>query len=66
MTSEVRFKVTDSLHMAKMAKYSLVMTPMPCTVAGCIISIRHTYSRDGALTLSYLLTYLVTQLARGV
>jgi len=35
-----------------MAKYSLVMTPTPCRVAGCIISIRPTYS------LVHLLTYL--------
>jgi len=27
-----RFKVIDSLNAAKMAKYSLVMTPMPCRV----------------------------------
>ena len=32
-----RFKVIVSLNAAKMAKYSLVMTPMPCRVAGCII-----------------------------
>ena len=31
-----RFKVTDSLNAAKMAKYSLLMTPTPCRVAGCI------------------------------
>ena len=55
-----RFKVTDSLNAAKMAKYSLVMTPTPCRVAGCIISIRPTYSCAGALA------YLLTQLARGV
>jgi len=41
-----------------MAKYSLAMTPTPCRVAGCII--RPTYSCAG------LLTYLLTQLARGV
>jgi len=35
----VRFKVIDSLNAAKMAKYSLVMTPTPCRVAGCIISV---------------------------
>jgi len=28
-----RFKVIDSLNAAKMAKYSLVMTPTPCRVA---------------------------------
>jgi len=33
-----------------MTKYSLVMTPMPCRVAGCIISIRPTYSCAHALT----------------
>ena len=36
-----------------MAKYSLVMTPAPCRVAGCNISVRRT------------LTYLLTQLARA-
>ena len=41
-----------------MAKYNLVMTPTPCRVAGCIISIRPTYS------LVHLLSYLLTQLAR--
>jgi len=45
-----------------MAKYSLVMTPTPCRVARCIISIRPTYSCARSLT--YLFTYL--QLARGV
>jgi len=35
----VRFKVIDSLNAAKMAKYSLLMTPTPCRVAGCIISV---------------------------
>ena len=44
----------------KKAKYSLVMTPTPCRVAGSIISIRPTYSCTGALT------YLLTQLARGI
>ena len=39
----------------KMTKYSLVMTPMPCRVAGSIISIRPTYSCVRALI--YLLTY---------
>ena len=33
------------------------MTPTPCRVAGCIISIRRTYSCAGLLT--YLLTYTV-------
>jgi len=37
-----------------MTKYSLVMTPTPCRVAGCIISIRLAYSCARALT--YLLT----------
>ena len=46
-----RFKVIDSLNAAKMAKCSLVITPTPCTVAGCIISIN---------ALVYLLTYLRT------
>jgi len=39
-----------------MVKYSLVMTPTPCRMAGCIISIRPTYSFGDALT--YLFTYL--------
>jgi len=39
-----------------MAKCSLVITPTPRTVAGCIISIRITYSCTEALT--YLFTYL--------
>ena len=39
-----------------MAKYSLVMTPKLCRVAGCIISIRLTYSCADILT--YLFTYL--------
>jgi len=41
-----------------MVKYNLVMTPTPCRVAGCIVSIRPTctYLRAGAFT--YLLTYL--------
>jgi len=50
-----RFKVTDSLNAAKVAKYSLVMTPTPCRVAGCMISIRPTYSAQYI----YLLTYTV-------
>jgi len=52
----VRFKVIDSLNAAIMAKYSLVMTLTPCRLAGCIISIRPTYSCADALT--YLFTYL--------
>jgi len=39
----------------KMTKYSLVITPTPCRVAGGIISIRPTYSC--ACVLTYLLTY---------
>jgi len=39
-----------------MAKYSLVMTPTLCRVAGCIIAVRLTYSCADALT--YLFTYL--------
>jgi len=39
-----------------MAKYSPVLTPTPYRVAGCIISIRITYSCADALT--YLFTYL--------
>jgi len=49
------FKVTDSLNAAKMTKYSFVMNPTPRRVAGCIISIRPTYSCGHELT--YLLTY---------
>jgi len=37
-----RFKVIDPLNAAKMAKCSLVMTPTPCKVVGCIISVRRT------------------------
>ena len=40
------------------------MTPTPCIVVGFIISIRPTYSCAGALT--YLLNYLLTQLAWGI
>ena len=39
-----------------MTEYSLVITPTPCRVVGCIISVKHSY------TLEYLLTYLLTQL----
>ena len=39
-----------------MAKRSLVMTPTPCRVAGCIIYIRPTYLCTGALTCIF--TYL--------
>jgi len=52
-----RFEVIDSLNAAKMAKFSLLMTPTLCRVAGCIMSIRLTYSSADALT--YLLTYTV-------
>jgi len=45
-----------SLIAAKMTKYSLVMTPTPCIVDGCIISVRRTYALVHLLT--YLLTYL--------
>ena len=37
---------------AKITKYSLVMTPTLCRVAGCIISARH--------SCTYLLTYTVS------
>jgi len=53
-----RFKVIYSLNVEKMAKYSLVMTPTLCSVAGCIISIRLTYFCADHL-LTYLLTYTV-------
>ena len=46
----------DSLNAAKMAKYSLEMTPTPCRVAGCIIFVIRMYSCARPLT--YLLTYL--------
>jgi len=52
---QARFKVIDFLNVAKMTKYSLIMTPTPCTVARSIISIRPTYACARALT--YLLTY---------
>ena len=53
-----RFKVIYSLNAPKMAKYNLVLTPTPCRVVGCIISIG---LRTHALThlLTYLLTYTV-------
>jgi len=36
-----RFKVIDSLNAAKMRKYSLVMTPTPCRMAGCTYLFTH-------------------------
>jgi len=48
-----RMKVIHSLNAARMTKYSLVMTPTPCRVAGDIISTRPTDSCARALT--YLL-----------
>ena len=56
MTSERDSRSLFSLNAAKMANYSLMMTPTPCWVAGCIISIKPTYSCNGAL--AYLFTYL--------
>jgi len=57
------FKVIDSLNAAKMAKYSSVMTPTQCRVAG---SVRRTYSMIVMHTCTYLLTYLLTYtIARG-
>ena len=53
-----RFKVADSINAAKVAKYNLVMTPTPCRVVGCIISIRPTYSLVHLIP--YLLTYSKT------
>jgi len=50
-----RFKVIDSLNSAKMTKYSLVVTPTPCRVTGCITSMKPTYSCARALS---LLTYI--------
>jgi len=57
-----RFKDIDPFNATKMAKYSLVLTPAPCRVAGCIISIRPTYSCADALT--YLSTYLHSLLGK--
>jgi len=37
-----RFNVIDSLNAAKMRKYSLVIIPTPCRLAGCIMSVRRT------------------------
>ena len=55
----VRLEDIDSSNAAKMAKYSLVVTPTPWhRVDGCITSIRSTYSCAHART--YLLTYLYT------
>ena len=43
-----------------MAKYSLVLYPTPCRLAGCIISIRRTYScADLGALLTYLFAYTV-------
>ena len=50
-----RFKVIDSLNASKMAKYRLVMTLMPCRVAGCV-SVK--------LSCTYLLSYLHSWLGR--
>jgi len=60
----VRFKVIDSLNAAKMAKYSLVLTPTPCIVAGCIISVisRHKIHTCTCTLNIYLFTYLLTYL----
>jgi len=49
-------KVIDSLNAAKMAKCSLIMTHTPYRAAGCIMSIRSTYSCTDEL--AYCLTYL--------
>jgi len=46
-----RFKIIDSLNATKMAKYSLVMTPTPCTVARCLLGVC-------IHVLVHLLTYL--------
>jgi len=53
-------KVIDYLNAANMTKYSFVMTPTPCRVAGCIISIlKPTYAPMHLLTyLSYLRNWL--------
>ena len=50
-----RFKVIDSLNAAKMAKYSLVMTPTPCNVAGALYLLG---------VLRHSCTYLLTRLVR--
>ena len=50
-----RFNVIYSLNAAKMTKYSLVMTPMPCRMAGGL----------RVYALVHLLIYLLTQLAQG-
>jgi len=52
-----RFKVIDSLNAAKMAKYSFLVTPTPCKVAGCIMSVRRR-PYVGTRVLAYLFTYL--------
>ena len=51
-----RFKVIDSLHASKMIKYGLVMTPTPCRVVGCIISIRPTCAPVHILTYLHRIT----------
>jgi len=51
-----RFKVIDSLNAAKMAKYSLVMTPTPCSGwMHYLLGVRII----GTRALTYLLTYTV-------
>jgi len=47
--------VIDSLNAAKMATYSLFMTPTPCRVAGCIIS---GLRRHSCTILTYLHNWL--------
>jgi len=53
-----RFKVIYSLIAAKMAKYSLVMTPTPCGVAEGIISIGLRIHAPCTYLLAHSLTYL--------
>jgi len=61
-----RFKVIDSSNAAKTTKYSLIMTPTPCRVPGCIISVRRrpTYRHSCTCLFAYLLTYLHSWLGR--
>jgi len=57
-----KFNGIDSLNAAKMTKYSLVMTPTQCGVAGYIIYLLGV--RIGTRALTYLLTYLHSWLRR--
>jgi len=48
-----------------MAKYSIVLIPTPCRVAGCIISISPAYSCADALTYLFYLHSLLVEYKTG-